>query len=411
MKIRKFVPGGMIPACSGGVRTWLFLLLWWMGLSSLPAQTMEKKIDRLLADTLLSDSEVGIMVYDLTTSEVLYAYQAEKLYRPASVMKVLTAVTAMERLGNEAQMTTELYYTGTLLPDSTLKGDLYAVGGFDPTLSKRDVQLFARNVKEAGIKYVEGGIIGNVSMKDSLKWGAGWCWDDEMPPLYPLLCEQTDSFHLYLLHYLAEQGVTVGDSVMRFVAAAPDSVMTRIAVLERPLDLLLDRMMKKSDNLYAEALFYHLAAHAHRPYAGLEEGRDVMDSLIKVLGYNPKRYNIADGSGLSLYNYLSPQLLVSVLEYAYQNPAIYKKLRQSLPVSGVDGTLRNRMKKGKAYRRVHAKTGTLTGVCSLAGYADALNGHTLAFVIINQNELRLRPVRGWQDKVCEAIVSYGAGMK
>lgn len=402
---------GTISACSGRVRTWAIVLLGWMGLSSLSAQTIGKQIDRLLADTLLADSEVGVMVYDLTAQEVLYAYQAEKLYRPASVMKVLTAVTAMDRLGDEAQMTTELYYTGTLSPDSILKGDLYAVGGFDPTLSKKDVRLFAQNVREAGIKHVEGGIIGNVSIKDSLKWGAGWCWDDEMPPLYPLLCEQTDSFHLYLLHYLAEQGVTVSDSVMRFVVAAPDSIMTRIAVLERPLDLLFDRMMKKSDNLYAEAVFYHLAAHGHHPYAGLEEAREVMDSLIKVLGYKPERYNIADGSGLSLYNYLSPELLVSLLEYAYQNPSIYKKLKQSLPVSGVDGTLRNRMKRGNAYRRVYAKTGTLTGVCSLAGYADALNGHTLAFVIINQNELKLRPVRAWQDKVCEAIVSYGAGMR
>ena len=83
--------------------------------------------------------------------------------------------------------------------------------------------------------------------------------------------------------------------------------------------------------------------------------------------------------------------------------AIYRHLKQALPVAGIDGTLKNRMKRTPAYRRVFAKTGTLTGVTSLAGYAIAPNGHTLAFVIINQNILTPRPARTWQDKVCSAL--------
>jgi D-alanyl-D-alanine carboxypeptidase/D-alanyl-D-alanine-endopeptidase (penicillin-binding protein 4) len=95
--------------------------------------------------------------------------------------------------------------------------------------------------------------------------------------------------------------------------------------------------------------------------------------------------------------------MADVLRYAYQHPDIYQHLRKSLPVAGIDGTLQNRMKKTSAYRRVFAKTGTLTGVTSLAGYAIAPNGHTLAFVIINQNILTPRPARAWQDKVCDAL--------
>lgn len=62
------------------------------------------------------------------------------------------------------------------------------------------------------------------------------------------------------------------------------------------------------------------------------------------------------------------------------------------------------MKKTAAHRKVRAKTGSVSGISSLAGYARAANGHLLAFVIINQNVLRLREARAFQDKVCEAMV-------
>ena len=66
------------------------------------------------------------------------------------------------------------------------------------------------------------------------------------------------------------------------------------------------------------------------------------------------------------------------------------------------------MKKSNAYRKVRAKTGTLTGVTSLAGYAETADKHTVAFVIINQNILQPRQARAWQDKVCEAICVTGS---
>ena len=72
----------------------------------------------------------------------------------------------------------------------------------------------------------------------------------------------------------------------------------------------------------------------------------------------------------------------------------------------IDGTLEHRMKRGKAYRKVHAKTGTVKGVSSLAGYAKAANGNLLAFVIINQNVMKARQARTWQDKVCEVLCNF-----
>jgi D-alanyl-D-alanine carboxypeptidase/D-alanyl-D-alanine-endopeptidase (penicillin-binding protein 4) len=61
------------------------------------------------------------------------------------------------------------------------------------------------------------------------------------------------------------------------------------------------------------------------------------------------------------------------------------------------------MKKTAAYRKVRAKTGSVTGVSSLAGYAKASNGHQLAFVIINQNVMKLRQARTFQDRICQVL--------
>ena len=82
---------------------------------------------------------------------------------------------------------------------------------------------------------------------------------------------------------------------------------------------------------------------------------------------------------------------------------IQEGLQEYLDAGGVDGTLSYRMRGGKAFRNVHAKTGTVTGVSSLAGYVHASNGHLLAFVIINQNVLKSREARTFQDRFCEIL--------
>lgn len=91
-----------------------------------------------------------------------------------------------------------------------------------------------------------------------------------------------------------------------------------------------------------------------------------------ALGFNPENYKIADGSGVSVYNYISPRLLLEYLKYAYYHREIFLPFYESLPIAGVDGTLQNRMKQTKARGNVHAKTGSVTGVSSLAGYVKLL---------------------------------------
>ena len=183
------------------------------------------------------------------------------------------------------------------------------------------------------------------------------------------------------------------------------NVVTSLFTLERPIGEVLKQMMKESDNLCAESMFYHMAMnHAQRKRVSDNDGSDAINHFIKEkLGFNPDYYNIVDGSGVSLYNYISPRLLLEYLKYAYYHAEIFQPFYDALPIAGVDGTLEYRMKKSKAYRNVHAKTGTVTGVSALAGYAKAPNGHQLAFAIINQNVMKTRQARAWQDKVCDIL--------
>ena len=125
--------------------------------------------------------------------------------------------------------------------------------------------------------------------------------------------------------------------------------------------------------------------------------------LVNSMGLDSNRYRFADGSGLSLYNYVSPELLTMLLRYAWQKPELYAHLLPSLPIAGQDGTLKKRMKKSPAEGNVRAKTGTLTGIISLAGYCTAANGHELCFTIINQGVLSGKEARAFQDRLCTLL--------
>ena len=133
----------------------------------LHAQSLTQRLDSLLNDPLLKTSEVGLTVFNLTTGEPLYQYQAEKLYRPASTEKVITAVTALAELGTDYTMDTRLQYTGTIEND-TLKGSLYLIGGFDPELMDEDLDSLVDAVVRSGIRYIADTLAADVSMMDSV---------------------------------------------------------------------------------------------------------------------------------------------------------------------------------------------------------------------------------------------------
>ncbi len=364
-----------------------------------PASVVSR-IDKLLDNDMFATSTVGMLVYDLTADSVIYRYNERQTMRPASTLKMIVAVTALDRLGSSYEYRTRLLRSGSV-EGNVLEGDLYCKGGFDPMFDNSDLDVFVDSVKALGIDTIRGNIYADVSMKDDDRLGEGWCWDDDNPVLSPLLLSEKDNFTDKFRSRLISEGITV-DGTLR-TGRAPRSA-GEMCVVTRRLTDVMHRMLKKSDNLCSESVFYNLAAatQSSTPVTA-KTGRQAVNRLVSKLGLKPSRYYIADGCGLSLYNYVSPELEVKFLQYAYRDSDIYTSLLAALPIAGVDGTLSRRMRSGYAARNVHAKTGTLEGVSSLAGYCTAANGHVLCFSIINMGIRHTSSGRRFQDRVCEAL--------
>ena len=347
------------------------------------------RLDSLLMarDALLQTSQLGLHVVDLTTGVVLYARGERQRMRPASTEKVVTAVAALDALGPSYTLDTRLMATGEV-NGGVLKGDLYVRGAMDPLLTQADVRALAARLKEAGVQRVAGRIVADASMKDGDEYGWGWCWDDKNAVLSPLLCGGKPGLAGELKAALGRAGVKVG----AVVAGVTPASARELVVLRRPLAEVLQPMMKESDNLCAECVFYQLG----------RTRKEVAARMVPLLG---EEVTVADGSGLSLYNYQTPETFTRLLGYAAARPdSIFQPLLAALPIAGVDGTLKNRMQGTAAEVAVRAKTGTVTAVSTLVGYTTQRStNHLLAFAIMNQGVKSGAQGRALQDEVCRVI--------
>ena len=364
-------------------------------------ENIAARLDGILRSPLLETVQTSLMVWDLTDDVPVYQFRERLHLRPASTMKCLTAIAALDKLGADYDFKTSVYYTGEI-DDSTqvLRGDLYCFGGMDPMFSSSDLTELARAVRNQGIKTIEGNIYADLSFKDRNRLGEGWCWDDKNPNLSPLLIDRKDDFTYRFSRQLEEMGVTLNGSTGERQLPTDAQLLTTCT---HSIRQVLHRMMKQSDNLYAESMFYQLAANGGTRWASAKMARQYENALFSRLGLNPRDYNVADGSGLSLYNYVSTELEVKLLRYAYQRSDIYDAYLEALPIASVDGTLKKRMRGTAAAGNVRAKTGTVKGVSSLAGYLTASNGHLLCFSIINNGGLSNGPMRNLQNKICVAL--------
>ena len=379
------------------------------------------RIDSLLQaeDSLLTVSQLGLHIVNLTTGEVVYSYAAQQRMRPASTEKVVTAITALDVLGPHYQFQTQLLTTAPL-KDGVLQGDLYIKGGMDPLLTAADVGTLAARLKAAGVRRVTGRLLADASLKDEDEYGWGWCWDDDNPTLTPLLLGGKPGLAAQMLTALRNAGITLAKGVAKGVAPATARCL---AAFYRPLAEVLLPMMKESDNLYAESVFYQLRPtpgpsrnggerlaqgkhYSRKSAAGAVE--NVIEraysqhSLPSMTGGDGGGSLVADGSGLSLYNYQTPEVFTRLLAYAVARPdSIFNPLLEALPIAGIDGTLKKRMTGTPAAANVRAKTGSVTAVSTLVGYTTQRSTNQLmAFAIMNQGVSRMAEGRNFQDKVC-----------
>lgn len=173
-----------------------------------------------------------------------------------------------------------------------------------------------------------------------------------------------------------------------------------------PLALILSLMNKPSDNLIAECLLKALG-RVVKGKGTAEAGREAELEFLEKAGADIAAVSISDGSGLSRLNYISPANLVRVLSYMHRHKHS-KVFADSLPVAGVDGTLKSRMKGTSAAGKVRAKTGYLSRVRALSGYATTKSGETLAFsILMNGHLCEGSEATSVQDRLVETLCSWG----
>jgi D-alanyl-D-alanine carboxypeptidase/D-alanyl-D-alanine-endopeptidase (penicillin-binding protein 4) len=150
-----------------------------------------------------------------------------------------------------------------------------------------------------------------------------------------------------------------------------------------PLSTLAVRMMKLSQNVYAETLVRTIGATAGA--ASANGGRLAIQSTLESWGIPSPSVQMADGSGLSRYNLITPEALVAVLLHVGRDERLRQTFEAALPVAALDGTLAARLQGTAAAGNVRAKTGTMANVRALSGYLQTPDGEPLVFSILANN--------------------------
>jgi D-alanyl-D-alanine carboxypeptidase/D-alanyl-D-alanine-endopeptidase (penicillin-binding protein 4) len=454
----------------GGV---LFLIL----LATAPAlardpspQALKKRIDAIVERPAFAPAFWGIEVRDLRSGRVLYAKNAEKNFKPASTLKLVTTAAVLDALGPDERLRTTVETAGRLDAFGRVLGDVYLVGRGDPNLSGRFTdgrrtaafQEMADALWAAGVRRIEGRLVGHEGLFSGDRRGEDWSWGDlvwwygaevsalsfndncadlrvtagerpgdpvrlerEPPSAYyrvvstattapagaaadltltrapgsndihlsgtfPLAAEAWEGFAALedparyaatvFAEVLAARGIAVAGAVETSSAPLPAGVRVLAAHESPPLLEILKAVNKTSQNLHAEMMLRLLGAR-RRGSGSPEAGREAVAEFLRRVGVQTSAWALQDGSGLSRSDILTPHELASLLAAMDRHPrgAAFK---ETLPIAGRDGTLKNRMKGGPAEGRVVAKTGTLRHVNALAGYVTTRGGSRLAFVAL-----------------------------
>jgi serine-type D-Ala-D-Ala carboxypeptidase/endopeptidase (penicillin-binding protein 4) len=208
-----------------------------------------------------------------------------------------------------------------------------------------------------------------------------------------------------LARLLEERGIKVDGKVRAL--HDPDALEVSRTVLAEHLSIRLGDAVKLvnkiSQNLHAEVLL-RTSARQSRRWIDPEELQKFPQDFYAKAGIGTDDVVQTDGSGLSRHDLVTPRAFVALLEYA-QKQKWFPEYYASLPVAGVDGTLNERMKDSGIAGRIHAKTGSVSHVRTLSGFAETVGGRRLIFSFMSNNEqVKNHEVHDALDGLCQAMI-------
>jgi D-alanyl-D-alanine carboxypeptidase/D-alanyl-D-alanine-endopeptidase (penicillin-binding protein 4) len=470
---------------------------------------LRARIREILSKPEFAPSRLALKVASLDTGRVLFEEDAQKWMQPASNMKLYTVAAALDRLTPDYRFVTSVYAPARPDAAGTIRGDLVVYGRGDPSYATRfnpegdsdyyrAIGELAANISKAGVRRVEGDLVGDESYFPGSALGSGWEWDDlqwwygaevsaltvndnsvdlsvrpgarvgdpcviTVGPATPLVTviDRTSTaprgtkrelsvhrplgqnvieirgtmslddrgltesvavshpalmFTTMLRTALERQGIVVTGQTRTVDAQGradgqPLQVSSLVELATRqspPFSVIAAQTLKPSQNLYAELILRALGkATATDPRQASEDaGVEAVRKFLAQAGIDPAKVFMLDGSGLSRANLVTPDTTLQLL--TYMNRHRYgAAFREALPVAGLDGTLRNRMKGTPAQGNVRAKTGTLGTATSLSGYVFSAAGERLVFSLMINNPPRdADPRTGFTDAVAVLLASF-----
>ena len=476
-------------------------------------QTLEElraRIREVLANPVFASSHLAVKVASLDTGRVLFEQDARKWMQPASNMKLFTVAAALDRLTPDYRFITSVYAPARPDASGAVRGDLVVYGRGDPSFAVRfnpegntdyfrAIDDLAADIYAAGVRRVEGDLVGDESYFTGRPVPPGWEWDDlqwyygaevsaltvndnsvdltvkpgasvgapariTLGPPTPLVTvvDRTTTvgrgvprelsvtrplgqntievrgrlplddrgytaslavsrpalvFVTMLRSSLERRGVVFSGRTRTVDAQAradgqPLQVSSLVEIAARkspPLSVIAAQVLKPSQNLYAELLLRTLgkvSGAADPKLSSGDAGAQVVRSFLTQAGIDPAGLVMLDGSGLSRADLVTADTTLQLLTYMNRH-RFSAAFREALPVAGLDGTLRNRMKGTPAQGNVRAKTGTLGTATTLCGYVFTAAGERLAFALLINNPPRdANPRAEFADAIAVLLASF-----
>ncbi|HEY2657118.1 MAG TPA: D-alanyl-D-alanine carboxypeptidase/D-alanyl-D-alanine-endopeptidase [Solirubrobacteraceae bacterium] len=382
---------------------------------------------QLTTDLRKAGGASSALVVDETTDQTLLSIAPTAPRLPASVEKLYTTTAALLELGPSATFTTTVLGVGALEPGGIWKGTLYLRGGGDPTFGDAHfdavnygtgatVQQLAAALKLAGIRQVDGPIVGDGSYFDSkrgtaatgyrpsielegqldaLAYDAGFqsSAESSLQPQPTLWAAQA------FASVLKSSGVRLPRRTRTAIGVTPPGARTLASVSSPPLATILELTNSPSDNFFAETLLKDLGARFGGDGTTADGAAVVRAAIAERLGLHPW-FN--DGSGLSKADRTTAADVVTLLEHMQPDPTFMN----SLAIAGVRGTMQHEMVGTRAVGDCRGKTGTLNNVANLAGYCTAANGDHLVFAFLMNSVTNTDYGHLQEDLMGEALAAY-----
>ena len=408
------------------------------------AARVRQVLDPLVGSAALG-GKVHVAVLDVASDRLLYSRNADLMTTPASTTKLLTAAAVLAARGPAHRLSTRAVA-------GEAPGEVVLVGGGDPTLSVDENGQFpgaARlDLLAAQVKKALGGtrptrVLIDTSLFTGPETAAGWDPSDISPggQVSRIQALMTNAGRIKPVHNeyggdprFTDPALAAGKAFARLLgvptatvkrgkapaaASAPASApATEIApgrslgvVQSPPMVQLTDWMLEQSDNTMAEALGRQVAIADGKP-AGFDGATDAIVARMTELGLPGDEADLYDASGLSRRNGISPTLLVDLLAAAAdgRQPAL-SAMFGGLPVAGWSGTMLKRFVSPRPNQVgqgvVRAKTGTLSGVNTMAGVLTTADGRLLVFAIMASGSGNAVTARAALDKVPARLVACG----